>query len=160
MADERTLPKYLKALRGKWVLLLLAAAGILLLLLGSGQSNPTTKTVSVADEAARIERYRVALEEELVSLCGQVQGAGRVHLVLTLEGGEQSVYATDSSKDGRIDYVLSGGGGLLLYRKSPAVLGVGVVCEGGADPAVCRELTSLLSATLGIGTNRIYISYG
>lgn len=159
MADEKTLPKYIKALRGKWALLVLAAAGILLLLLGGGQTGGT-EAKSQADEAARAEAYRTSLEEELTALCSEVAGAGRVHLLLTLDGGEEAVYAADSTGDGRTDYVLSGGEGLLLYRKNPTVLGVGVVCEGGRDPAVCRELTSLLSATLGIGSNRIYISYG
>lgn len=160
MADEKALSKYKKALRGKWPLLLLAAAGILLLLLGSGQTAATSSTGDAQEAAARAEAYRTALSEELTALCSKVKGAGRVDLVLTLAGGEEAVYACDSSGEGRSDYVLSGGEGLLLYRKNPTVLGVGVVCEGGGDPAVCRELTALLSATLGIGSNRIYISCG
>ncbi|MBO5051977.1 MAG: hypothetical protein J6D31_07250 [Clostridia bacterium] len=157
MGDERTLPKYIKALRGKWALLLLAAAGVLLLLLGGGQPAAQAAPDS-SEEAARTEAYRAALTEELCTLCSRVRGAGRVELVLTLSGGEETVYATDVGQDGRTDYVLSGGEGLLLYRKPPAVLGVGVVCDGGGDPAVCHELTALLSATLGIGSNRIYIT--
>ena len=160
MTDETLFQKYVKTLRGKWVLLLLAVGGILLLLLGSSQSGNATRVDSGQEVAARAEAYRSVLTEELTTLCSEVAGAGRVRLVLTLAGGEESVYAFDSSADGRTDYVLSGGEGLLLCRKNPTVLGVGVVCEGGGDPSVCRELTALLSATLGIGSNRIYISYG
>ncbi len=161
MADERGLQKYGKLLRGKGLLLLLAAAGILLLLLGSGARGGNTDAAqSAQDEAAGTEAYRAALTQELVALCSRVEGAGEVHLLLTLSGGGEAVYAADSTADGRTDHVLSGGEGLLLYRKTPAVLGVGVVCKGGKDPSVCRELTALLSATLGIGSNRIYISYG
>ena len=159
MADEKSIPRYIKALRGKWGLLLLAAVGILLLLVGGGQPKASA-SAGETDAIARAEAYRATLTEELIALCEQVKGAGRVRLVLTLAGGEEAVYATDSTADGRTDYVLSGGEGLLLYRKNPTVLGVGVVCEGGNDPAVCRELTALLSATLGVGSNRIYISCG
>lgn len=160
MADENMWQRYVMALRGKWVLLLLAVGGILLLLIGGGQGDHAVQEDSGQAAAARAEAYRAALTEELIDLCSEVAGAGRVRLVLTLAGGEESVFAADSTADGRMDYVLSGGEGLLLYRKNPTVLGVGVVCEGGRDPAVCRELTALLSATLGIGSNRIYISYG
>ena len=67
MGDERTLPKYIKALRGKWALLLLAAAGVLLLLLGGGQPAAQAAPDS-SEEAARTEAYRAALTEELCAL--------------------------------------------------------------------------------------------
>ena len=157
MADKEKRTALFEQLKKKWLLPALAVAGILLLLLGGGQGSGQP---AAQEDGVRTEEYRAALTEELEALCGRVRGAGKVHLVLTLAGGEEAVYAADRDADGRIDYVLSGGEGLLLYRKAPAVLGVGVVCEGGGDDAVCRELTALLSATLGIGSNRIYISCG
>ena len=158
MKDEGVLAKCRKLLCGKWAFVLLAAAGLLLLLLGSGQSATAQQTGQ--DIAARSEEYRLMLTEELTALCGRVRGVGSIKLVITLVGGEEAIYATDSSEEGRTDYVLSGGEGLLLYRKNPTVLGVGVVCAGGDDPTVRAELSALLSATLGIGCNRIHISCG
>lgn len=160
MGEEKAWQKYTKALRGKWGLLLLALAGVVLLLLSSGQGAGKagqTEATGIGT-AAEAEAYRAALSEELTALCSRVKGAGQVSLVITLSGGEEAVYAVDHSGEGRTDYVLSGGEGLLLSYKNPTVVGVGVVCEGGQDAAVCRELTALLSATLGIGSNRIYIS--
>ncbi len=154
MAHEGVFSKFLASGRGRWVILLLAVVGILLLLLG-GMFDGNTQKAEVGEDSVA---YRRMLEEELTALCSGVAGAGRVQLVITLAGGEEAVYATDS-RDGQNDYVLSGGEGLLLYRKNPAVLGVGVVCQGGRDATVRQELTALLSATLGIGSNRIYISY-
>ena len=137
--------------------MLLAAAGVLLLLLGGGMgSGKSTKTES--DLAAATEQYREALEGELTALCEKVVGAGKVSVLLTLDGSEEAVYAKDERQNGASDYVVSAGEGLLLYRKHPATLGVAVVCTGGTDPTVRAELTALLSAALGIGSNRIYIT--
>ena len=159
MKDEGLLARCGRMLRGKGALILLAAAGVLLLLLGGGQAG-TARNAGEDEDAARSEEYRQMLTQEMTALCGRVKGVGSVQLVITLAGGEEAVYATDSGADGRTDYVLAGGEGLLLYRKNPAVLGVGVVCTGGGDPAVQAELTALLSAALGIGSNRIHISCG
>ncbi len=158
MGENKLLSKYFKGFKGKEILLLLLAAGILLLFLGgsSKEAAPSTSE-GAADVAARTEAYRVALEEELTLLCSRVEGVGELELLLTLEGSERAVYATDIGQNGRTDYVISGGEGLLLYREHPSVRGVAVVCEGGNDPAVRARLTSLLSALLAIGSNRISI---
>lgn len=157
MAENKLLSKYLKGLKGKEMLLLLLAAGILLLFLGGNQGEVANTHDDAADVAARTEAYRVAMEEELTVLCSRVEGVGALELLLTLEGSEQAVYATDTGQNGRVDYVINGGEGLLLYREYPRVRGVAVVCEGGNDPAVRAQLTALLSALLDIGSNRISI---
>ena len=38
--------------------------------------------------------------------------------------------------------------------------GVGVVCVGGNDPAIRRELTELISAACGIRSNKIFVTGG
>lgn len=160
MADEKKpLARTFRNLRGKWLLLLLAAAGILLLLFGGSASNgkETAAAPTAAEESARTEAYRTALEEELTALCAQVAGVGRVTVTVTLERGERAVYAQDRTAAGGEDYVLRGGDGLLLFRETPAVRGVAVVCTGGDDPAVQARLSELLSALLGIGRNRIAV---
>ncbi len=160
MADEGLLAKYLKNMKGKaWFLLLLLLA-VLLLLFGGGLGDAASQTEQDGDLAARTEAYRLALEEDLCALCSRVSGAGEVRVLLTLDGTERAVYATDTGSNGQRDYVTSGGAGLLLYREYPAVRGVAVVCTGGADARVQSELTRLLAATLGIGSNCIYIGAG
>ena len=47
----------------------------------------------------------------------------------------------------------------LCYSEDGArVVGAAVVCAGGDDPTVCARVTRLLSAALGIGANRIYVT--
>ncbi len=156
MPTEAKTPSPLKELFKKPLVLILVAAGVLLLLFGGMESTPTAKNATISEET---EAYRKSLEGELTALCEKVKGAGKVTLLLTLDGSEEAVYAKDE-RNGATDYVVSAGEGLLLYRRHPAVLGVAVVCTGGDRADVRAELTALLSAALGVGSNRIYITAG
>ena len=96
--------------------------------------------------------------------------AGAVTLVIAavavmLDGGFSYVYATDkktTSSGESSSYVTVGSGDreslVYLTEKAPDIVGVGVVCTGGMDPTVRREVTSLLSAVFGIGSNKIYVT--
>ncbi len=144
----------------KWLILLLALA-ILFLSLGAGRSEGKDASgESAADVHARTETYRRDLESELADLCSRLRGVSSVCVMITLDGTESSVYASDSRGDGKSDVVVSGGEGLLVSRKYPAVVGVAIVCEGGADAATREELARLASAALGVGLNRIYVGVG
>ena len=45
-------------------------------------------------------------------------------------------------------------------RCGDRIEGVGVVCVGGNDPAIRRELTELISAACGIRSNKIFVTGG
>ena len=146
------------------LILLGGSVGILLLLLGSGWFGKTAEKAT-ADNTAQIEeevrQYKKETEEEIKELCESVKGVGRVTVAVTLSGGFETVYATESDSVGE-RYVTIGSGStqqpVLLYRTPPDVTGIGIVCVGGSDLNVRRELLSLLSATYHISTNRIYIT--
>lgn len=156
MASDKNILRHFANLRGKGVLLLLAALGVLLLLFGGGGAEKTSVTSSDT-LLAEAEEYRVMLEKELEELCSSVRGVGRIDILLTLDGSSYAVYAKNGSGEGA-SYTSVGGECVLLSRDYPAVRGVAVVCDGGTDPAVRAELASLIGAALNIGTNRIYIS--
>ena len=156
MADETRMQKYKNLIfEKKWLLLLLAVALLLLLIGGSGAKQGEERDAE-AEIAEKTEAYRKELEERLVSLCSEVAGAGRVSVMITLDGTARAVYAADARGDGKSDYVVSGGKGLLLSHEYPDVVGVAIVCDGGGT--VSDKLTRLCAAALGIGTNRIYVS--
>ncbi len=140
--SEQTIRKYLAGLKGKKWLLLLLAAGLLLLVIG-GQMPASTKTDPEPEETlSDTERYRLELEEELTALCRQVAGVGDATVSVTLATGWQYTYS----------------GSRLLSETPPRVLGIAVVCTGGGNAAVRAELTALLSSVTAVGTNRIYVS--
>ena len=119
--------------------LLLAVAGILLLLSGNGLfSLGSGKTDAKSDPAA----YRLSLERDLAALCAEVRGVGRVTVMITLKEGEKTTYA----------------GSKTVSVSPPAILGAAIVCDGGGDAGIRTDLTRLASALLGIGANRITVS--
>jgi stage III sporulation protein AG len=142
--------------------------GVLLLFFGNraGQdtSDPTPNTPPEMSTPSA-EAYRAELESRVKTLCSRVAGVGEVEVMITLAGGFEYVYATDTrTAAGGVTttYVTVGSGSseslVYIAEKPPAIVGVGVVCVGGADPTVRQEITSLLSAALGIGSNKIYVT--
>ncbi|MBE6627494.1 MAG: hypothetical protein E7629_01060 [Ruminococcaceae bacterium] len=146
-----------------WILLLGVIAGVALLFLGNRDDMTGTDPQATDYELSRDEIiiYQNYLEEKVKRLCATVDGVGSVNVIVTLERGFTSEYAVEY-RDGNEEYVIIGSGtsqnGLLLGRNAPKIAGVGVVCHGGMNPSVQRELTALLSAALNLPSNRIYVT--
>ncbi|MBQ4111217.1 MAG: hypothetical protein IJD38_00315 [Clostridia bacterium] len=153
---------------GKLAVALVAAIlGVILLVLGSrgGKKAETVTPPSPSQATPSVEEYRQGLETRMEALCGCVEGVGTVRVEVMLEGGYEYVYATDkkiTSGGETTSFVIVGSGDeerlVYLTERPPAILGIGVVCTGGGDPEVKREITALLSATFGVGSNKIYVT--
>ena len=171
-SQEDTVKKAAKAMKksGKLAIALVGIAlGAVLLFFGNrsmgdkgGQDGeaplPTTSTQSV-------DAYRAELEGRVTSLCRQVQGVGEMTAVVTLDGGFFYEYATDKkiTVGGEVtSYITVGSGSdkslVFITERPPPIVGIGVVCVGGNDPAVRREVVNLLSAAFGLGSNKIYVT--
>lgn len=160
----------------RYFLVAAAALGVLLLLYGSGTWQSLGRAENdgqvAQGEQDELTLYHQMLVKDMEALCATVQGAGEVHVALSLKGGFSYLYAADSElrQDGSgmeqsgQHYVTVGSGsgeqGILLMRVPPEVAGIGVVCQGGDAAAVRAEIISLLSATYGVGSNRIYVTGG
>lgn len=146
-----------------YLLLGCGVLGVLLILFGSGgkkaEQAAQEKTYSTATDELVI--YQDYLETRIKKLCESVSGVRNVTVVVTLSGSFESVYATEWP-DGNEEYVILGSGSsaspIYLSRSAPEIAGIGIVCSGGANDNIRRELISLLSATFHISSNRIYIT--
>ncbi|MBM6870657.1 stage III sporulation protein AG [Pseudoflavonifractor phocaeensis] len=156
------------AMRYRFVLLVLLA-GAALLLWPSGGDGDTADAVQ--STAQSWDHGVEALEERLSQVLSQVQGAGEVEVVLSLQTGPRQILAKDSEselgEDGRKEettVVLSRGSGLeetvTVQQISPQFRGALVVCSGGGDPAVRLALTEAVSALTGLGADKISICQG
>ena len=151
--------------RGKlWLLVGGVIAGVFLLLVGSGigTQGENTKTneneVITQENAEDLSAYQKRLEGELEVMCESVAGVGKVDVMVTLGSGCRVVYVTDEK--GEVATTGTGSAQKAIYRtlQPPTVVGVGVVCKGGDNPHVQRALTDLISTTLGITTNRVFVA--
>lgn len=146
-----------------WIILAVAAIGIVFILVGgnlSAQEKDDTPSVYTPSEDELLT-YQTYLENRVRGLCESVSGVSNVHVIVTLAGGFESVYATELEEDGE-KYVILGSGSsaeaLFLSRSAPKIIGIGIVCTGGGNANVRRELTSLLCAALDISSTRIYVT--
>ncbi len=143
--------------------------GVGLLLFGNrivgGKGDPTPDAPEPGAEVRAVEEYRLALERRVADITAEVAGAGKVSVVVTLEGGYEYVYAYDrkTTVGGEsTTYITVGSGSdeslVFLCERAPAIVGVGIVCTGGGNMEVRREITSLVSAAFGVPTNKIYVA--
>lgn len=108
------------------------------------------------------------LEEKLINMISSVKGAGNVQVMVTVASAGEYVYAENKQYDSDTDSSSSDTEivifeqndtetGLVISIKSPDVLGVAVLCEGGGSSVVRSEITDLVTSLFGIGSDRVYV---
>jgi stage III sporulation protein AG len=141
------------------------------------RSSPTA-----AEEQSSVEDYRTQLTQELGHMLASISGVGRTKVMITLDGTEQYVYATDTDLVGRESTRGEGSGGntdkqnnekrscilvkrgdgsqepLTVGRLMPRVKGVLIVCDGGGSETVRQSVTDAVSAALDISETHICVS--
>ena len=97
---------------------------------------------------------------EIVSIVGP-SGAGKTTVMVTLETGEEAIYALDTQsgemQSQQTHVLLEDGSALTETVCLPQVCGVAVLCEGGGDIRVAARITELVSALLDLPSNRICV---
>ena len=152
--------------RYKYVLIVIAA-GIILLLWPTGERNDGTAAPANVRETFDLD----ALEEKLSRTLSMVEGAGEVTVTLTVKSGMEQVLASDratsvsergSSVEEETVLVNTGSGQetVLLTQKYPTFQGALVVCQGGDSAEVRLLLTQAVSALTGLGADRITVCKG
>ena len=157
--------------RRSWVLILGGIVGIGLILFGNQSLTSKGKEANSSEEeqVSDITMYMQATEDKIAALCARVRGVSNVTVAITLEGDFTCVYAqnvqTEEKEGGskkQETYVTVGSGAgespILITRTYPRVSGIGIVCRGGGDAYIRRELIALLEAAYGISSNNIYIT--
>lgn len=137
----------------------LGGAAMLLLLLS--ELLPAKPSEIPAASASQASAYREQLEAQLQDLIGQIDGAGATTVMVTLETGEETVYATDTqsgqTQSQETHVLLDDGTALAQTVYYPQVCGVAVVCDGGGDVRVAARITELVRALLDISSTRICV---
>lgn len=90
------------------------------------------------------EKYITDLEGRVTDIVSEINGAGRVKVMITLENLDENVYSQKETS--------------LTTVKTPKVRGVAVVCEGGGDVLVKEKIVDTVSKVLGISTARVSVT--
>ena len=158
-----------KALDRYKYILIVIAAGIVLLLWPAGERGQNDRTDGSADVRETFDLD--ALEEKLSRTLSKVEGAGEVTVTLTVKSSMEQVLASDrttsvsergSSVEEKTVLINTGNGQdtVLLTQKYPTFQGALVVCEGGDSAEVRLLLTQAVSSLTGLGADRITVCKG
>ena len=153
--------------KGKFALPVLGL-GVLLLLWPSG----TGETKSAASPETAAEETAAQQQKEMERILSRIEGAGELHLMLTLESDGERTLAEDTeetlggsqdapeSQSRRETVVLSVSGGeevVVTRRESPVYRGALVVCQGADRAEVKLAVTQAVAALTGLGADRITV---
>lgn len=110
--------------------------GVAMLLLLLSELMPTgTKSAAASTAPQEIAAYQTQLENRLETLIAQMDGAGKTTVMLTLETGEETIYALDTQsgqmQEQQTHVLLEDGSALAETIYQPQIRGVAVLCDGG-----------------------------
>lgn len=125
-----------------------------------------------ASEKAEEELPQAVMEEdntprlELEQILSQIDGVGKVKVMLTEAAGAQTIYQTDDDQSDsgtwRSDTVIitdpdRAETGLVRQINPPSYLGAIVVCQGADRPSVRLAVVEAVANVTGLGTDRISV---
>ncbi len=114
--------------------------------------------------------YAEKLEDRLTSIIEEIDGVGKVRVMVTLETSALYEYATDTDRDIKDGSTKSSTNVVLSVKGSntkeavisgytlPKVNGVAVVCSGRITPLIESKVIGIASCALGIPTSKIYVT--
>lgn len=151
-------------------------AGMILIMLSGLDFNDGENKSVKSPEALfpdSTEDYRLRLQSDLEEILSSVSGAGRVSVMLSLEGTTEYVYAqqihsssdveenkTSSDYENELVMIEQGGEKNALVTKilRPKVSGVLIVCDGADDIVLTEKLINSAASALGITTANISVA--
>ena len=161
----KSITEKLKKDKKPLIIIAVGFVGILLLLISSVSEKDISTSAAASEPAVTIEK----LEKILTALIESVDGAGQVKVMVTLDAYDERIYAVNKESESNADsyeqkeeYVLTDSSGdtdgLTVRIIAPSVRGVGISCEGASSDVIKMEITRLVSATLGISVNKIWVT--
>lgn len=173
MDKQQRLRRVLEGLKKYKYAALVLLLGLALLLLPFGKDKEETSVQETVAQAGTDEEYAAQMEQRLTQMLLQVEGAGRVSVMLTLDTGARMEYQSDVStssdtSDGnarnsqeRKTVILSQGSAYDEAAVSatiyPRFQGALVVSEGADNAAVRLALLNAVAAVTGLGADHITI---
>lgn len=125
-----------------------------------------TETTALVSSTQDIEKM---LEKKLEDIISEIKGAGNTRAVVSVSSSGEYVYAENMKKENSNDsisedseiviYESQNGtdAGLVISIRSPDIIGVAIICEGGESSVVKAEITKLVTSLFGIGSDRVYV---
>lgn len=166
----------------KWILIIGFIGMALIFLSGYFKNDAKPADVPVDSQPAQTsaEQYTAQVEKSLTDLIGSIQGVGSAKVLVTLEKNIQYVYATEEKKStqttqdqaanatvrendsSETKYIIvkdadGSQRALAVTEVQPIVKGVVIVCEGGDQAAVQKNIIDAVTTALNISSARVCV---
>lgn len=143
------------------VLVLLIGVGLMLIPMKTEQKK--TETVSLPSE-----NYEQRLSEDLSKILSQIEGAGKVQVLLTISESEKTVFQTNINEakgetgTSKWDTVIitdadRNQSGMIQQVISPVYQGAIIVCQGAEKASVRLAIVEAVSNITGLGADKISV---
>lgn len=150
------LPQWVKQYRYP---LLVLAIGLALLLIPTARN--TDRTENVTTQAPQANN----MTTELTSILSQIQGVGKVQVLLTVAAGEMTIYHSDENSTDtsvRLETVIITDSqrnqqALISQMLPPTYRGAIIVCQGADSAAVRLAIVEAVSRATGLGADNISV---
>lgn len=158
------------------LIVILGICGMVLIMISElipdSKSEETGVKVSSDPVTEDTYEYKRQIETELSDILGKIKGVGEIHVMVTIEGTTEYVYAeeldTDTDKDGekiseqyknQIVMTEENGKKDALVRKiiKPQISGVVIVCQGGGDVSLNERVLKAASTALNLPSSKICV---
>lgn len=185
------LNKWLERIKGfqkdQWLIVILIGVLLFIIVLPTGKKEKNKEervaekeAETAATEEAGRRAYEGWLEERLEEALGQMEGVGRIKVMVTLaDSGEQILEkderenrtetkegSGDSERTGleiELEYttIFAEENGVkkpyIVRQKNPKVEGVVVIAEGGGNSVVAQNISKAVGALFGLETHKIMV---
>ena len=146
--------------------LLIVLAGVLLMLLPTGGKSAVKQQSAPPGSADSFSLEDT--ERKMETILGQIDGVGRLQVMLTLSAGSQLQLASDLDTSGSAEgrsrqetVTLNRGSGyqevIVTRQFYPVYRGAVIVCQGAGNAAVRLAVTEAVSALTGLSADKITI---
>ncbi len=132
----------------------------IVLLIFMGDNNTIDESADVLPNPQT--EYARQLEKQLKLVISQIEGVGKVSVMVTVEGTVEYNYQQDISvsenREDKETVIISNKEPLVKSIYNPKVSGVLVICDGGDNVIIKEKIIYAVSSVLDIPTNKVYIT--
>lgn len=145
-----------------YIIIVLCATALLIALNSLESKDSETAKADQAEPDAVNPDYEKALCEQLENVISQIEGVGKVSIMITFEGSASNEYQTDTdtseTEEKQKTVIIGNKEALIKSITNPKVAGVLVVCEGGDSLKVKERVINAVSTVLNISSGRVYVT--
>lgn len=156
--DQAGTPRIKHFLTKYGYIFLILSVGVTLMLLPVSEKSSPVDTVIIKEQSPQKE---LSLQQELTELLSQLDGAGKVKILLSKATGEKTIYQTNDATSGSNTVILTDSGrnqnGLIRQIDPPTYIGAVILCQGGDYPSVKLAITQAVSSATGLSYDKITV---